>query len=101
MDKRAENDVSWSIRRECGLKEPYMDCHLYAWLSAGAFEHHIKPVLLTKDFEEEVGILFCFTELFLGRFCPWTRRKAKYVFGKTVRLGEGEASLIDVHSDDT
>jgi len=61
-----------------------MDCHLYAWLGASALEHHIKPVLLTKDFKEEVGILLCFSELFFWRFCPWSRRKAKHVVGKTV-----------------
>ena len=78
-----------------------MDCHLYTRLGASALEHHIKPVFLTKNFEEEVGILLGLSELFFWRFCLWTRRKAKYVVGKTVSFSEGEASLIDVDSNDT
>ena len=78
-----------------------MDRHLKAWLGASALEHHIKPVLLTKNVKKEVGILLCFSELFFRRFGLWISRKTKYIFGKAVRFGEGEASLIDVHSNNT
>jgi hypothetical protein len=78
-----------------------MNCHLYTRLGASALEHHIKPVFLTKHFEKMVGILLCLSELFFWRFCPRTRRKAKHVVGKAVRFSEGEASLIDVNSNDT
>jgi hypothetical protein len=78
-----------------------MNCHLYARLGASALKHHIKPVFLTKNIKEEVGVLLRLSELVFWRFCPWIRRKAKHVFGKPVRFSEGEASLIDVNSNDT
>jgi hypothetical protein len=78
-----------------------MNCHLNARFGASTLKHHIKPVFLTKNIQEEVGILLCLSEIVFLRFCPWTRRKAKHVVGKTVRFSEGEASLIDVNSNDT
>jgi hypothetical protein len=78
-----------------------VDCHLYARLGASAFKHHIKPVVLAEYLKEAIRVFSCSSELLLGRFCFWIRGEAKHVFGKAVRLREGETGLIDVDGDDT
>jgi hypothetical protein len=77
-----------------------MDCHLNAGLGASALEHHIKPAILVKYPKEAICGFSRSSELFLGRFCLWTRGEAKHVFGKAVSLGKVETGPIDINGDD-